>query len=123
MLDAYRFKEFNGNKGVATRQRETFVNALKRIFDWRDDVAFPPEILPIRPSHTELRIIHQRGVFTFHGPTHPILSDKDNRTLRAYPIPKKEIERGLRLLGVNEFSIYGDLPNLAARLKIAHEVD
>ena len=123
MLDAYNFK---GDSGVATKNRAEFVNALKAIFAWDDTAQFPPDILPVRPYMTDVRIIQQRGVFTFHGPGHEVVTEADNRTLTAHCIPagdtKARIEKELRLLGINEFSIYGDLPSLATRLKVAHNI-
>lgn len=123
MLDAYQFR---GHTGVATKGREEFVHALKAIFAWDDKAKFPPNILPIRPYLTDVRITQQRGVFTFHGPGHEAVDEDDNQTLTAYRIPggdnKEKLEQELRLLGVNEFSIYGDLASLATRLKIAHKV-
>jgi len=64
MLDAYEFK---GNTGIATKQRPEFVNALKAIFAWDKDAKFPPDILPVRPSMSDVRILQQRAAFTFHG--------------------------------------------------------
>lgn len=122
MLDAYQFVH---RGGVATEGRKEFREAVRRIFDWADSAGFPSGIFPVRPSMTDIRMIQQRGVFTFHVTGCPVLETTHNRTLTAYQIPetaKKAIERELRLLGVNEFSIYGDLASLAQRLKAAHDV-
>lgn len=123
MLDAYEFKD---KSGVATGTHPVLVKALNRIFHWSDTLLFPANIMAVRPSMTDVRIIQQRGVFTFHVPGHEILSAADNPTLKVYRLPagnaKKKTENELRLLGVNEFSIYGDLASLATRLKVAHDV-
>ena len=51
-----------------------------------------------------------------------IIPGRAPRTVTAAGNVKEQMENELRLLGVNEFSIYGDLASLANRLKVAHDV-
>jgi hypothetical protein len=122
VLDAYKFR---GNNDVATQNRPAFVEGMKVIFDWADPKGFPPHILPVRPFMSDVRIIQQRGVFTFHVPNHAVVTEAENPTLMKYCIPadaKEGIERQLRLLRVDEVGIYRDLPSLGLTLKAAYNI-
>lgn len=120
MLDAYGFV---GDTGIATVRRKEFKAALSTIFDWKQDAEWPTDILPVRPQHFDLRIVAQKGYFTFHPKGKPELTRADNSTLNEFTVPssaKERIRKELDLLGVDEFTIYGDLDHLASRLKRAY---
>jgi hypothetical protein len=111
--------------GIATSRHPTFTTALKRITWWSDDFPFPEFVLPVRPDHFEKRVVLQRSYFTFHVPSHPAVTLAENGTLRQFIIPsksKEELLKELFFLGIDEFSIYGDLESLSRRLKTAHHV-
>jgi len=109
--------------GIASGQHPVFVKALHPIFQWRDPSHFPGFILPVRPDHFDRRIALQRGCFTFHPPDRGTLTKNEVRTLKVFCIPaaeKPRIRGELALLGVDQFSIYGDLDHLAVYLKYVH---
>ncbi len=59
----------------------------------------------------------QRSCFTFHVPGQEELTPAHNKSLKKYTIPsgaKNTLLHELILLGVDEFSIYGDLGHLAS---------
>lgn len=92
---------------------------------WADNPEFPPYILPVRPDHFERRVILQKSCFTFHDPKHPTLTKSENGSLRSFYIPqglKGDIANQLFALGVDSFSIFGDLEGLAKRLKFAYKL-
>ena len=75
--------------------------------------------IAVRPDYFDQRISLQRGCFTLHGPNHQSLKPDHNRTLTSVKIAsnhKEKILKQLTLLGVDHFSIFGDLENLAKRL-------
>jgi hypothetical protein len=70
-------------------------------------------------------VILQKGCFTFHPPGKPTLTRNVTNSLRSFQIPKgskSEIKKELFVLGIDEFTIYGDLDGLAVRLKFAYDV-
>lgn len=112
-------------QGVATSRHPTFTNALKRITWWDDGFKFPDFILPVRPDHFEKRVVLQRSYFTFHVPSHPRLTTAENKSLRTFVVPsgaKPDLMEELLLLGIDDFSIYGDLESLSRRLRTAHGI-
>jgi FRG domain len=120
ILDAYNFKPLD--RGLCTPLSTEVVSAMEAIFQWKDD-KWPKEILPVRPSYLDKRISAQHGCFTFHPPGTPVLTCDNNKTLRGYTIPaaaKNSLRKELELLGIDEFTIYGDLDHLAERLKRAY---
>lgn len=111
-------------EGIATSRRPVVTDLLKPIFDWAPEPG-DQYILAIRPDHFDRRMNLQRSCFTWHVPGREVLNRTHNTTLTAYRIPadrKGPIRDELRLLGVDEFSVYGDLPALAKALKATHEV-
>ena len=131
MMDAYQLapaqnakfddKDF---KGIATSQHPVFKNAVDIIGDWLEYPGFPAFILPVRPNHLDARVSLQRSCFTFHPPAAPELTIKQNPTLRFYRIPsdsKPVIERELAMLGIDAFTIYGDLDHLAQKLRLVRQ--
>jgi hypothetical protein len=131
MMDAFGLAETQnaeGFRGLATSRHRFFKDSMQRIYlgvGWGDPFCFPTFILPLRPDHFDRRMILQRSCFTFHVPDHGTLTKNENRTLRSFCIPAKakaDLRRQLFLLGVDEFSIYGDLESLSKRLKDAYNV-
>lgn len=129
-MDVYRMappvpKDF----GIASPRNSVFEQALRPIFEGANLDAFPRHIVPVRPDHTDWRIRQQESFFTFHVPGNEqqvdkgILSEIHNSSLLSYCIPKgkKELLKGtLEALGINEFTIFGDLNNLSKGLVNAY---
>jgi hypothetical protein len=110
---------------VATGQHKVFTDAMKRIYWWSDDFPFPNFIFPVRPDHFDKRMMLQKSGFTFHVPDHGQLTKAENDTLQSYEIParaKRGLLRELAVLGVDEFSIFGDLDSLSNRLRRAYKI-
>jgi len=131
LVDAYRFsptqKAQDHFQGIATSRSLAFQRALRAIFDWADPANefFPPFLLPIRPDHCDLRVHLQRACFTFHVPGRPSVTASENDSLHRFLVPKvskSAIKDELFRLGIDAFSIYGDLESLATRLKFAYGV-
>jgi FRG domain len=115
-----------GGKGIGTQRNKHFREALEVIFHWKDVKDFPDYIMPITPDYMDARINFQRSCFTFHVPKQPVLTSMENKSLNTFVIPrqfKKRMLDELFLLGVDEFSIYGDLESLSRRLKDAYKID
>jgi hypothetical protein len=111
--------------GIATSRNPLFIHALSPIFHWRDLAAFPSFIVPVRPDYSDRRITLQRGCFTSHVPGKGVLTKGENETLRSFRIPAKckaTILKQLSMLGIDDFSIYGDLDHLSTRLKAAYGI-
>jgi hypothetical protein len=108
-------------RGIATSRNGHFERALQPIFRWRKpEGLFPPFIVPVRPNHFDRRIALQRGCFTFHPPGRGTLTKHENGSLKVYtisPDAKKTLRRELPLLGLDDFTVYGDLDRLAEYLK------
>jgi len=130
MMDAYMLapcqnaaKQF---QGVMTRRNQIFQNALQVIFNWwKPEDNFPKFVFPVRPDHFDQRIVLQKGCFTFHVPGRDCLTKSINSSLRCFRIPKDSkpvIQKELFLLGIDIFSVYGDLESLSERLKFAYGV-
>jgi hypothetical protein len=119
---SYKGKDFHG---IADSRHPVFQDALHVIFWWQPNNQFPDFLFPVRPDYFDTRITLQRGCFTFHVPKHPELTLAENNTLTSCRIPankKGEILKELALLGIDEFSIYGDLDHLSNRIKTAYEI-
>jgi hypothetical protein len=109
-------------RGIATSTHPTFRTAIKRIVEWTED-RFPDFIIPVRPDYFDRRITLQRSSFTFHGTYTPDLTEADNDTLRSFIVPetdKVKIKGQLAQLGIDAFSIYGDLDHLGETLTDAY---
>jgi hypothetical protein len=126
MVDAYQLAPSQGAEaefeGIASARNARFRDALRVIFGWKKFEDLPVYIIPVRPDHFDRRISLQRGCFTFHVPERHALTKGENKTLRRFLIPavaKNHIEKELRLLGVDEFAVYGDLEHLSRTLRIA----
>jgi len=133
MMDAYQLVPCQkpGDKnlenfGIATETHPSLLQALNIVFlgpkEGKEPV-FPDYIFPVRPPHRDRRISLQRSCFTFHVPARPVLTDEANCTLQTFLITKevkKYIKRELSLLGIDAFSLFGDLEGLSKRLKNAY---
>ena len=128
-MDAYQLAVTQGSKpqyqGIVTMRHPWFQGAMKQIFEWNNQIGFPKFVMAVRPDQRDRRIGLQRSCFTFHIPDRPGLTSAENNSLLSFRVPsdaKEEIRRDLLLLGVDEFSTYGDLEHLAQRLKRAHKI-
>jgi hypothetical protein len=133
IMDAYslgpdqagKYKDDRPYVGIASSRSSLLADALRPIFRWEEPKWFPDFILPVRPDRSDLRISRQRGCFTFHPPGHHTLTTTEARSLKVYAIPSSSkdcIRSELALLGVDHFSIFGDLDHLAEYLKDVHKV-
>jgi|688.fasta_scaffold107236_5 hypothetical protein len=118
-------KEEKDFKGIATSQHPAFQLAMKPIFGWSDITSlFPNFILPVRPNFIDSRINLQRGCFTFHPPGGSVLKYDRFQALKKFVIPleaKITLREELAILGIDPFSIYGDLDHLSEHLKHAYK--
>ncbi|MES1222440.1 MAG: FRG domain-containing protein [Bacteroidota bacterium] len=136
MMDAYELgptqkakylesrKDF---KGVATDNNPELVRNFKRIIYWDDDLEFSKFIIPARPNYFDKRITLQRSCFTFHVPAtgKNILDEKSNNTLIRFRIPKEKkpsLNDELLLLGIDHFSVFGDLEGLSKSIKSHYKI-
>jgi hypothetical protein len=112
-------------EGIADSRHPAFRGALRAVFRW--EARDPPEfIMPVRPDYFDRRITLQRGCFTLHPPSKKILTVNENSTLKTYVIPmekKQKIARQLAILGIDDFSVFGDLEHLSTSLKAAYGID
>jgi hypothetical protein len=128
IMDAYQLSTTQNAAdefaGIATSRHPLIKNSVKIISAWVGDAkTFTHHIMPVRPDHFDNRIIRQLGYFTFHVPKRPALTVAENKTLKRYKVPaaaKAKLKSQLALLGVNHFTVYGDLDHLAEWLKGAH---
>jgi len=127
MMDAYQLatsQKAKGFVGIATGRSLIFEKALQPIFHWQKP-DFPNFILPVRPDQLDPRMRLQRSCFTFHPPTPHVLTTAENRSLRLFSVPKDAkgpIKKALFLLGIDDFTVYGDLESLARRLRAAYQI-
>jgi hypothetical protein len=128
MMDAYQLAHDQKAKdflGIATARHSVFEKALFPIFRWQGEDNFPDFILPVRPDYFDRRINLQRSCFTFHVPHRSVLTKSENKSLRMLLIPKdakEQIKKELFLLGIDEFTVFGDLESLSSRLKTAYKL-
>jgi hypothetical protein len=138
IMDAYQLKGKHtpNNFGIATEQNPTFKDALRPIFEWTDTDLFPKFIIPLRPVHLDRRITSQSSCFTFHPPNPEtgkgclaleknIFGNDGRKDLTSFIIPKDKkqvIKEELALLAFSDFSVKGDLENLAKTLKSNYKI-
>src|SRR5450755_4220968 len=111
--------------GIATSTHRAFSHGIRRIVEWAND-PFPDFIIPVRPDSFDRRITLQRSCFTFHGAGLDVLTKDDNQTLKSFIVPegdKAKIKGQLAQLGIDAFSIYGDLDHLGETLTDAYRSD
>jgi FRG domain-containing protein len=128
-LDAYQFRvqkpEDKTFYGIGSQRNPYFVHGLRPTFEGGKVEDFPPYIFAVRPDYMDTRINSQSSCFTFHVPDRPELSISENDRLLSYRIPaaaKDRLRNELSLLGVDPFSIFGDLEGLASRLLRAYRI-
>ena len=93
---------------------------LAPVRGWGKPEDFGDFVVPIRPEQFNTRVRLQRGCFTLHVPKRPGLTEKENDSLRTFVVPtghKEAVYRELKLSGIDEIAIFGDLENLAVSLK------
>jgi FRG domain len=128
MMDAYQLSPSQKAvdfEGIATARNATFEKALHPIFRWQKPDSFPDFIIPVRPDHLDHRMSLQRSCFTLHVPKRHVLTKEENKSLLSFCIPKDDKEhmkKELSLLGIDAFSVYGDLENLSRRLKTVYGI-
>jgi hypothetical protein len=131
MIDAYKlgpdqkgkWRDGRDFQGVASSRSPLFAEGLHPIFRWSEPALFPRFIVPVRPDLFDRRIALQRACFTFHPPGHGTLTIDATASLKTYCVPsgsKPDIREELALLGVDQFSIFGDLDHLAGYLRYVH---
>jgi len=123
LMDVYQMQDLPEFFGIASPDHSFFTNSLKSIKKFEFPGSFPNTVFPIRPAHKNQRIRHQQSFFTFHVPSNPILTKKNNPSLQHYLIPasaKKEILRALRMLGIDAYFVYGGLEKLSSELDYAY---
>src|SRR5262249_36791841 len=118
IMDAWEFgpeSRPKSSRGVATSRREEFHVAIHTIDKWGSERGFPKYIIPVRPDTFDRRITLQRSCFTFHVPGHEQVTKSENATLQTWTVAgssKQSVRRELSLLGIDHFSIFGDLEHL-----------
>ena len=121
---AGRTSEYKGRSprfwGYADSTHPIMVRCVENILYFKGLDSFPDFVFPVRPDHAEKRVSLQKSCFTFHVPDCPSVDISRNRSLEKFLIPK-EAKRGirneLRMLGIDEYAIYGDLEALSKSLK------
>ncbi len=128
-MDAYELAALQSAKyndgreffGIATSRNDAVKAAVGVIAEWQSREHFPRFVIPIRPDYFDQRISLQRSCFTFHPPDCQMLrSFAKIRTIDIPSTSKAHIREQLAALGVDEFTIFGDLEHLAARLSAAY---
>ena len=119
LMDAYELGK-KITKGIATSRHPVFRDVVKTFVDWSSPDNLPDSIFPVRPDHFDRRMSLQRSCFTFHVPKEKILTPITVVTLKVSGTKKRKIVRQLSLLGIDHFSVYGDLEHLAKTLTEAY---
>ena len=123
LIDAYKLSSF----GIVTSRHPEFKRAIEALGEWKKATQLPSSILAVRPDHFDRRIVLQRSFFTFHVPNEKILLPTASNGLTSFKVSggakkaiMKEIMKELSLLGIDPFSVYGDLEHLAGYLTNAY---
>jgi hypothetical protein len=127
LMDVYRLAETQGATGhyhgILTSSHPRLREWLAPVLDDGRPEDFTDFVVPIRPEQFNIRVKLQRACFTLHVPRRPALTERENDSLRTFVVPrgsKQTIYQELKLSGVDEFAIFGDLENLAVSLKAAY---
>jgi hypothetical protein len=127
LMDVYRLAETQGAtglfQGILTSSQPKLRGWLAPVLDDGRPEDFTDFVVPIRPEQFNVRVKLQRACFTLHVPPRPALTGRENDSLRTFIVPrgsKQAIYQELKLSGVDEFAIFGDLENLAVSLKAAY---
>jgi hypothetical protein len=94
--------------------------ALAEIVQWRKEVSPPKFIFPVSLALTDIRMQVQRSCFTYHPPSVQEHTEKQNPSLRKLVFSaaiKKDIKERLLHLGIDHFSVSGDVDSLATTVK------
>jgi hypothetical protein len=110
----------NMSEVVSSRNKE-FQDFLTWL-NWRGPQArIPKHIIAVRPNHFDRRVALQRACFTVHPSEHRTFEENDTRfELDFVKIDqgcKPKMRKDLALLGIDDFTVYGDLDHLARTLK------
>ncbi len=129
-MDAYQLVHAQGAvdllddlRGIATSGRNYVKAAVAVIAAWKKKDCFGEYAIAVRPDHLDVRMSLQRSCFTLHVPKCPRFELDQLNCLKALTIPatsKPGIRSELASLGIDDFSIYGDLDHLAQSLKAAY---
>ena len=127
-LDAYQLANCQGTsncdvQGVATFGRTYLQNAVSVVSEWTKKASFGKWAVALRPDHNHTRVALQRSCFTFHVPQRRELVPRDLPCIRVVEIQgncKRAIRQELAAIGIDDFSIFGDMDHLACRLKAAY---
>ena len=109
--------------GILTSRHPEFKRAIDALVQLKVATDLPNSILAVRPDHFDRRITLQRSFFTFHVPDERILLPTASNGLTSFKVNggrKNLILRELSLLGIDPFSVYGDLEHLARYLTNAY---
>jgi hypothetical protein len=117
VMDAYELSKIGG---IATSRHPVFRDAVKALVDWSPPDVLPNSIFPVRPDHFDRRMSLQRSCFTFHVPKEKVLMPTNYMSLKVSGTKKHKIMRQLSVLGIDHFSVYGDLEHLAKTLTEAY---
>lgn len=129
-LDAYQFdiNKTRSKFGIATMNNAILKEAIDPCFSWKPlssyGAKYPSFIIPTRPKHNDSRMVLQSSFFTFHAPGTEILTVKENPSLKSAIIPqniKMNLKKDLASLGINHYSIYGDLSNLSKKIRFDYD--
>ncbi len=127
MMDVYRLAETQGAvghfRGIVNSTDPRLREWLAPVLEWGEPEDFCDYVVPLRPEQLNTRVRLQRGCFTLHVPERPALTERENDSLRTFVVPKghkEAVYRELKLSGIDEFAIFGDLENLAVSLKAAY---
>jgi FRG domain-containing protein len=127
MMDVFRLAVTQGAtgsfKGVLTSSSPEVRGWLAPVLEWGTPEDFCDFVVPIRPELFDTRLRLQRGCFTMHVPNRPGLTERENDSLQMFVVPKghkPHVYRELKLSGIDEFAIFGDLENLAVSLKVSY---
>jgi FRG domain-containing protein len=107
--------------GVISVRHKIVERAIDGILG-KGDRLDPPAILPVNPEQTMQRMVQQQGAFTLHSPSPKIMELAIPDQVTPYRIPadqKSKIQLHLRRLGVDYFTVYHDLDNLARELRLS----
>lgn len=127
LMDVYRLADTQRAadhfRGVLTTTNPKLQEWLAPVLRRAGPERFCDFVVPIRPDQFNTRVRLQRGCFTLHVPKRPGLTEKENDSVRTFVVPraaKQTIYQELKLSGIDEFAIFGDLENLAVSLRAAY---
>jgi len=129
ILDAYKLVDCQVSTksrfGIASSSRKEYTDSVKHL-NWEPNLQFPAYTFPVSGDYIDSRIVLQKGGFTFHVNGEDLIKNEKimNQCLWRIDIKgssKKELKKDLQSLGVDEFSIYGNLDSLSISIKSRYE--